>query len=278
MQLTDIQLVSTDSQSISSDAPDACCNSYNPERPSILPEELYGPTPYDFNFCFPYLPQSLETDQIKVIPFVPRLHAELLFQHTISHPEDFRYMAFTAPKTVEELLEYFEIHYRRDPSKMAFVCVDKKADVVGGMVTLVDCDPHSKTATFAMGMAFRGFRGTSGASLSTALVLRYCLNTMSDAVPGLGLRRVQWTNHSDNILSQKLSRWLGLRFESEQRWFRVVPRFEAGKRTSAACRRTRLNYRGPMWCSPLCGFDDWEAGAKQAICSALGTTQYEARL
>lgn len=279
MQLADIQTNPTDGQPASSDALGAWCNSYKPVRTAILPAELYGPTPYDFNFCFPYLPHSLETDQIKVVPFVPRLHAEILFQHTISYPEDFRYMILTPPKTLEELLEYFEIHYRRDSSKMAFVCVDKKTESVGGMVALVDCDAQHRTAAFAMGMAFRGFRGTSGAAVSVALVLRYCMNLSTDAVPGLGLRRVQWMSHRDNILSQKLARGLGMRFESEQRWFRIVPPSKPGNGRALALREGDP--------SELCGvdeiffvmcFDDWEAGAKQALGSALGTKRYEAKL
>ncbi len=90
-------------------------------------------------------------------------------------------------------------------------------------------------------------------------------------------RRVQWTNHSDNILSQKLSRWLGLRFESEQRWFRVVPRSKLGNERALRAGDPSELQGADVVFSALC-FDDWEAGAKQAICSALGTTQYEARL
>lgn len=277
MQLTDIQVIPTDSQPTSNHAPDAWCNSYEPVRPTVLPDELYGPTPYDFNFCFPYLPQSLETDQIKIVPFIPRLHAELLFKHAISYPEDFRYMTFVPPKTLEDLLEYFELQYRRDPSRMAFVCVDKRTDAVGGMVTLVNCDAHHRTATFAMGIGFRGFRGTSGAALSAALLLRYLFNTPTDTEPGLGLRRVQWSSHADNLASQKLARGLGLRFESEQRWFRVVPHSKLGNER-ATRKDDPSKFQGVDEVFYVMCFDDWESGTKQAIGSALGTTRYEAKL
>ncbi|KLO11420.1 hypothetical protein SCHPADRAFT_929905 [Schizopora paradoxa] len=274
--LNDHQIVS-DSSSASDIAPDAWCNSYEPVRPTIFPDELYGPTPYDFNFCFPYLPQSLQTDQIKLIPFVPHLHAELLFQHTVSYPEDFRYMTFVPPNTLEELLEYFELQYRRDPSKMAFVSMDKKTGAVGGMVTLVNCDAHHRTAMFAMGIAFRGFRGRAGAALSSALLLRYLFNTPTDTVPGLGLRRVHWTSHARNLTSHKLARGLGLKFESEQRWHRVVPNSKPGNaretRRDDPCKLEGVDEIFFVMC-----FEDWEAGVKQAIGGVLGTTRYEAKL
>ncbi len=137
-------------------------------------------------------------------------------------------MIFRSPKTLEELLEFFEITYCCNPSSMAFVCIEKKTGKVATLITLIACDTYHRKATIAMGIAFRGFWGTSFATLSAGLLLRYCFNAPLDAVPGLGLRRVQWTSHwhADNIASQKLARRLGLRFETEKRWFRVIPQLK----------------------------------------------------
>ncbi len=79
----------------SNNSPHPWCNSC--KRMAIHPDELYGPSLYNFNFCFPYHSQTLETDEIKHVPFVPRLHAEVLFQNAITYPGDFRYMYSTPP-------------------------------------------------------------------------------------------------------------------------------------------------------------------------------------
>ncbi len=281
MQLPDKQLcpsIHGSGSGPSSSSPDPWCNLYESARTAaIRPDELYGPTPYDFNFCLPYLPQTLETDVMKLVPFVPRLHAELLFQNAVAYPEDFRFMAFSIPKTLEELLEFFEIYYRRNPSNMAFVAIDRKSATMAGLLTLIDTNTDHRTTTLAMGIAFRGFRGTPIVALSIALLLRYCLNTPSDAVPGLAIRRVHWPCSSDNIASQKLARRMGLRFESEQRWLRVVEHSKPGNGRPLRS-DDPSDLQGMDLASFTMCFDDWEAGAKQLLGWLLGTTQYKAKL
>ena len=44
----------------------------NPWIPRILPDaELYGPDPYDINFAFPLHAETLQSDRLKLVPFVP---------------------------------------------------------------------------------------------------------------------------------------------------------------------------------------------------------------
>ncbi len=78
----------------------------------------------------------------------------------------FVYMIFRSPKTLEELLEFFEITYCCNPSSMAFVCIEKKTGKVATLITLIACDTYHRKATIAMGIAFRGFWGTSFTTLS----------------------------------------------------------------------------------------------------------------
>ncbi|OJA16338.1 hypothetical protein AZE42_06580 [Rhizopogon vesiculosus] len=48
--------------------------------------EITTPTAaYNDNFCFPV--RELESDRIKLVPFIPDLHADLYFQGSASHPE-----------------------------------------------------------------------------------------------------------------------------------------------------------------------------------------------
>ncbi|KLO13219.1 hypothetical protein SCHPADRAFT_376968 [Schizopora paradoxa] len=254
------------------------CNSYTNTRPALPTDELYGPTPYDVNFCLPYDPKYLETDQVRLVPFIPRLHAQAFFQHAQSYPEDFRYMRYSPPKSLKEVLEFFELEYRRDPGKMAFVAVDKLTGAIGGIVTLADCDAVNLRAAISMGFAFRAYRGTFGAALSAALLLRYCLNLPSDPVaPGLGLRRVTWSSHTDNFKSLMLARALGFRLESERRWERTITPEKLGNdrpiRSDDGCERRGADDNVLVIC-----FDEWEAGVKQIISGALATMRYEAKL
>jgi len=255
------------------------CNSYNHlARATLSPDELYGPTPYDLNFCLPYDPKGLETDQIQFVPFIPRLHAVLFFEHALAFPEDFRFMHYSPPKTLTDVLEFFELQYRRNPANMAFAVVVKQTGAVGGIVALSDCDAVHLRATISMGFVYRTHRGTSGAALAAALLLRYCLNLPTDPVaPGLGLRRVTWFAHTDNVKSLMLARALGFRFESERRWYRTITRGKTGnERAIRDGDECELQGADDIFLA-IC-FDDWEAGVKQAINGALATLRYEPRL
>jgi len=245
--------------------------------PIVPPNELYGPTPYDINFHFPFRPQSLETQSISLVPFIPRLHAEAFFQYMVSHPDDALLMRFRVPDTIEELLEFFELHYRRNPANITFAALDRRTGQIGGIVSLENCDPINRTAAISFGLAFRRFRGTYGAPIAVALVLRYCLNLPTDAVPGLGLRRVTWTCHSKNVKSQTLALTLGMQLEAEQRWVRVHKGTKEGNelelRKGDPCRDGGVDSLVFVVC-----FDDWESGTKKSVADMLGLMRFEAKL
>ena len=55
----------------------AYVNSYTPQpEPSLSQAELYGPEPYELNSVYPIHFPSLETDRVKLTPFIPRIYAE----------------------------------------------------------------------------------------------------------------------------------------------------------------------------------------------------------
>ncbi|KLO13243.1 hypothetical protein SCHPADRAFT_874454 [Schizopora paradoxa] len=274
MQSTEVHI----ERPIRSTTPSSWCNAYDPNAQPVIPKgQLYGPTPYDINFCFPYVPRALETDQIKLEPFIPRLHGVAFFQHATSFPEDFHFMRFTPPDTLEGLLTYVELTYRRNPANMLFVIIDKATGRFGGVAGLVNCDAEHRTADIAMGIAFRGYRGTSGSVLTASLLLRYCMNLPTDDVPGLGLRRVTWTSHASNPRSQGLARALGMRMEMEKRWSRAISpeKVSNGRmlRSGDPCDSQGVDDLFFVMC-----FDDWEAGGQNTVAFALATVRYEAKL
>ncbi|KLO06588.1 hypothetical protein SCHPADRAFT_684837 [Schizopora paradoxa] len=245
------------------------CNSYTTQPQDVelncaLPlDELYGSEPYDINFCFPYLPAALCDEKlgVKLVPFIPRLHAETFFRFAVQHPEDFQYTRFPIPRSLEEMLAWFERTCRRNTFNSAFAVLfrdDNGIWIFGGFLMLVACNPESLSADIATGILFHNFRGRSRAREPCSLILRYCLNTPSDEVAGLGLRRVGWHAEAHNYPSQSLALSLGFRLESMRRWSRTVP---PGRRGNGK----RLRKGDPVHSAgadevyyTLC-WDDWDA-------------------
>ncbi len=264
--------------------PGSCCNTYASQSQLLNlihpPDLLYGPDPYDINFCFPFLPAALCNEDIgvKLAPFVPRLHAETFFQHAVQHPEDFQYTRFPIPKTLEDMLAFLESRTRRNPANMAFAILfrDKAGHwVSGGFIMLVSCNPETLSAEIATGILFDEFRGKSRAAGPIALILRYCFNTPTDEVAGLGLRKVGWIAEANNYASQAVALNMGLRLESMRRWNRIVP----GKKGNGKTLR-----KGDPLGTPgtddffftMC-WDDWEAYGRRLAESVFANT-YKAKL
>jgi hypothetical protein len=114
-------------------------NDYTPPSPKG-PINLPDPTkPYDVNFCFPV--KDLETDRVKVVPYIvskepphlfyftdkaqPHLHATALFNAITANPEVMRYMPCSTPATLEEFEVFCEVSYRLDTSRCLYVVLDK---------------------------------------------------------------------------------------------------------------------------------------------------------
>ena len=101
-------------------------NNYAPEPEPTLPEsELYGPEPYDINFAWPLRPASLQTPRLKLVPFVPRVHAATYWAHVKDDLHTlFRYYPFLFP-SLAATLTFIELNMRRNPHMIFFAVLDK---------------------------------------------------------------------------------------------------------------------------------------------------------
>ena len=55
-------------------------NAYSTPTPTPLREnDLYGPDPYDINFNFPVHVESLETERVRLTPFIPKVHTDAVW-------------------------------------------------------------------------------------------------------------------------------------------------------------------------------------------------------
>ncbi|CAL1702905.1 unnamed protein product [Somion occarium] len=256
----------------------AFTNSYR--RPVALgilaEEELLGPDPYDVNFVFPIHPESLETDRIRLIPFIPKVHVKAAWEVlSVHHNELFRFYPFVIP-TQDQFLTFMERRVRRDPQNISFAIIDKTrpdnahpelgGGSLAGLISLFDTSAEQLVTEIAFVMIFPAFQRTHVTSNAVGLLMKYCLDVPTASPPGLGLRRVQWHCHSKNIKSKQLAERVGFRDEGILRWHWVLPK-ELG-----ADGHVHLRDGDPASGKPgrdtislsVC-WDDWENGGREKV-------------
>lgn len=215
---------------------------------------------------------TLESERVKLMPFVPSLHAKKYAEQIAAHPELHHYFSFN-PTTLDEILTMIELMVRRDPTWILFAIIDKAhgdGGTFAGMVALVNALPPYLSVTIAWAIVFPEHQRTYVTSNAIGLLLQYCLELPTGTGgrperPGLGLRRVQWTAHTANTASHATARRMGFREEAVMRWMYVIP--EGMEGNGIALRDT-----DPKWPMPgrdslilsMCA-DDWESGGREHV-------------
>jgi RimJ/RimL family protein N-acetyltransferase len=249
-------------------------NGYKPPAPPEFPSEDFGPDPYDINFCFPIDVSHLESERVKLVPFIPRLHAETYFEQIRQHPELETWLTFTH-KCLADTLVYCEI-MRQDSTKVALAVIDKSTPdpehpewggSMAGTLRLLNANPANLTAEIGWVITFPAFQRTYVTSNAAGILLRYCLATPDEKHPGLGLRRIQWCANSRNEPSIKAGLRLGFKMEGKLRWERIVA---ADWKSSGNGNVIRAGDPAPAMTSrdsTLLSFcvDDWEDGGRELV-------------
>jgi RimJ/RimL family protein N-acetyltransferase len=256
-------------------------NEYKLPAPTqVALTEDFGPDPYDINFCIPIDVSRLESERVKLVPFVPRLHANIYFNQIRQHPELEAYFSYT-DKCLADTLSFCEA-VRRDNTKVAFAAIDKgKPDPEhpewGGSLagTLrLNINTTNLKAEFAWIITFPAFQRTYVTSNATGILLRYCLATPNEKHPGLGLRRVQWCANARNAPSIEAAKRMGFKMEGQLRWERLVA---VGWKSSGNGEPLRAGDPAPEKISrdsALLSFcaDDWENGGRELVQSQIDRT------
>jgi RimJ/RimL family protein N-acetyltransferase len=230
--------------------------------------DLWGPEPYDINFSLPIDTTSLENNLVKLTPFVPRVHANLFWERFVPAREDaLKYIPWHLP-TLSDFLILLEFTIRRDPQYLLFAVVDKKrisdtpglGGAVAGIIGLLRTTPEQLSSELGALIVLPEFQRTYVTSNAVGLLLRYCLDTPMANMPGLGLRRVQWSAFVGNEASMKAALRFGFKPEMERRWARLLvdekglpPRKGDPFPRNAGTHSLLLS---------LC-WDDWESGGRQ---------------
>lgn len=143
-------------------------SAFNGYQPTPLPatgEDLYGPDPYDYNFCIPVDFSRLENDRVALVPLIPRIHAPLWVEQANQHPSFEEWLTFRH-ETVEQLLQRLEL-WRRNPEQIVLAIIDKgrpgQAPVVpggsfAGIIGLLHYSPRLLSTEIAPVMTFVDFQ------------------------------------------------------------------------------------------------------------------------
>ena len=245
----------------------AYTNSYKaPDNQTLLPG-YYGPDPYDINWILPLHEATLQSERVKLTPFIPALHAKEYAEQSTDHPELHRWLPIQL-SGLDEILTAIELRVRRDPTWILFAIIDKaRGGAMAGVIGLINVSSANLSAEIGWAVVFPAFQRTYVTSNAVGLLLRYCLDlpVPGAARPGLGFRRVQWTAHAANRPSRAAAERMGFREEGILRWTWVLPEGMEGNGIA-------LRDGDPLSARPgrhslmlsLC-VDDWESGGREHV-------------
>ena len=247
----------------------AYINSYRaPDPPSLLPG-CYGPDPYDINWMMPLHEATLESDRVKLTPFIPSLHAKEYVEQVAAHPELHRYIPVDM-SSLDKTLTVFEQLMRQQPTNVLFAIIDKgqggHSRAMAGVIGLLHASTTNLSAEMAWVLVFPAFQRTYVTTNAVGLLLRYCLELPgAPQRPGLGLRRVQWTTHAANEASRRTARRMGFREEGVLRWTWVLPEGMEGNGIGLREGDPEGGRLGRDSAVLSVCADDWESGTREHV-------------
>ena len=236
-----------------------------PDWPALLPG-YYGPDPYDINWIMPLHEATLESERIKLTPFIPSLHAKEYAEQSVAHPDLHRGYPINL-SNLDHILTEVELRMRSQPKCILFAIIDKaRGGALAGVIGLINTWPANLSTEIAWVLVFPAFRRTYVATNAIALLLRYCLEPPNaPQMPGLGFRRVQWMAHTENMASSATAKRMGFKEEGVLRWTWVL--LEGMEGNGIPVRKGDPEGSKPGRNSvafSLC-VDDWENGGRDHV-------------
>ncbi|KAB5595005.1 hypothetical protein CTheo_1638 [Ceratobasidium theobromae] len=245
-----------------------------PKGPVVLPDPN---EPFDINFRYPV--RELESDRLKLVPFVPSVHGQTFFKRLQSHPEIYEYLPWNPSNTVRDFEEHFETKVRSDPTWFVFAVLDKSKIVPGqadppraliavesshalaGTIGYLRAAPELASVEIGYVIVLPAYQRTFVSTHAIGLVLQYALEQPKHG--GLGLRRVQWQAHADNAVSIRAAQRMGLKLEGVLRWDRIV---SIDKVNAIRAREDDvLPLPGRHTAMLAMCWDDWESGGREHV-------------
>lgn len=188
---------------------------------------------YDTNFCFPV--RELESERVKLTPFIPDLHADLYFQGSATYPDLYEFIPWeTFTDTSDFVKQVIDNRVRPDTGVALYAIIDKTRTSVtpsssanfAGIIGYMNTSPANLSTEIGYAIILPPFQRTHVTTNAIGLLLQYAL----DLPPhGLGLRRVEWKANRLNTKSIDAVQKLGFKLEAVLRWDRIF----AGSKASA---------------------------------------------
>lgn len=241
-----------------------------PVPPAAASLEYFGPYPYDLNWQFP-VPASLETDRIKLVPFVPRAHAQAFLDGSIDHPSLWR-LTGQLLVNMSSLLMFVE-SIRSCPSDILFAIMNKSTngtnDQLAGYIGIKNSSISQLCAEIGPAVVLPAFHRTHVTTHAVGRLMQFCLDLPSlRPTPCLGLRRVCWTANPMNTASTRVAERMGMKLEGTMRWMWVNLK---GKESTHGPRPGESDDAGPgIDCAmfAIC-WDEWEGGVREHVATLL---------
>ncbi|KAI5833994.1 acyl-CoA N-acyltransferase [Schizophyllum commune Tattone D] len=218
-----------------------------------------------YNFCFP-LPPSLESDKVKLVPFLMEKHAAPFIPLHQTHPRYFEHVPFGPWTSIDEMRAAIEPRILNAPTAVMFAVLDKslvhlegtpdEASAVAGCIGYLAASPANLSAELAFVLCLPAFQGKHIASEASRLLMHLALDTPEQG--GLGLRRLEWRANSLNVKSIQLAMHLGFRLDAILRWHFVFPEHKAGNGRSIREGDPRPGTKGRDTAVLSLTWDDWE--------------------
>ncbi|KAF8638277.1 hypothetical protein AX17_002298 [Amanita inopinata Kibby_2008] len=231
--------------------------------------------PYDVNFFLP-IPQAIETDRVKLVPFIPSIHAEPLYAGMLQNPNFAALLPFSFD-SMDQLRDFLYTVVQPDPKAVLFAIIDKtriKAndgetdgadnllECMAGMIGVLYCSPQNLSVEIAPVVVLPAFQGTHVSKNAIGAMLKHWLDVPSKG--GMGFRRVAWTTDPSNRASIGIAEKMGFKREGVMRWTWVLPRDKPGTEVEdGGGERGSGKGRDSMMLS-IC-WDDWEGGVRERV-------------
>ncbi|KAH9475321.1 hypothetical protein JR316_0012432 [Psilocybe cubensis] len=237
--------------------------------------------PYDINFCFP-VPASLENDRVRLTPFIPSLHGQVVYDQLLLAPHLFDHPLLFGPyKDIDDFLtNLVENRFRQNPQLLLLVIFDKtghsqlsnydcSAGALAGLMGFrvnKDTVPNRAPEVELHVIILPPFQRTHVMSNAVGLSLNFLLNTPTPSYPNaLGLRRVVWHTSTANEASIRDAERMGFTVECVMRWQSVLP---LGIPGSGVLPREgdpmKENLGRDTVALSLC-WDEWEGGVRDKV-------------
>lgn len=237
-------------------------NSYKPATIDASTKE-----PYDVNSNLP-IPPFLETERVKLVPFLPSTHAIPFYAIYHANPSLARYLPMLMElPTIDDFYLVLNGYIQPDPTSVLFAIIDKTkpnydtdlAASLAGIIGLIKCAPSQLAVEIGPVIILPAFQRSFVSSNAVGLLLRYILDTPKDG--GLGFRRVNWTANPLNVASIRAAERLGFKQEGVMRWTWALGPDKEG--TPVPEERGGGKGRDSVLMA-IC-WDDWEARVKDLI-------------